>query len=185
MARIIVKLKPNRDVIGKLELYDRDGRLIASYPAFGRADIGKATSKGNPGASSIKPYGHTPTGRYTSNNSIISSGQGTNYNPDSYGPNGIIFLRPSTGNALKAKANGRTGLAIHGGKIGTANKLRPTNGCVRLKNENMAELINHLRFFFMQGDTIEFIEVKEEEIVDNVTGDLLAQSNDPDPFVVS
>lgn len=37
---------------------------------------------------------------------------------------------------------GRTGLLIHGGDSGPNGKLRPTNGCIRLSNSVMQELVN-------------------------------------------
>jgi hypothetical protein len=187
MATIIITLKADRKSVGKLFLYKKNGDLMFSAPSLGRADENIASNHGNPLALSTKLYGHTPTGVYQSDNSVIPSGPNTPYNEDSYGAKGIIWLDPQSGVALTAKNNGRTGLAIHGGKPGSQGKLRPTNGCVRLSNPDMEQFINDVKFLFMQGDNIKSITVEEAltPLPDLGTSDLLATSNDPDPFPYS
>lgn len=49
-----------------------------------------------------------------------------------------IPIDPVSGDALKAEQNGRTGLGIHGGRGNGA--LKPTHGCIRLRDKDMAEL---------------------------------------------
>jgi len=66
-------------------------------------------------------------------------------------PNGALRLSPVSGNAQVAETTaGRQGLLIHGGSTGSTgywrggNELRATHGCVRLRNEDMAALVDIL-----------------------------------------
>lgn len=55
-------------------------------------------------------------------------------------------MEPIGGDALTAKSNGRVGLLIHAGRhafssIVNAKALKPTNGCIRMLDFDMAGLI--------------------------------------------
>ena len=64
---------------------------------------------------------------------------------DRFGPHGKVVLDPEGGPALEAKRNGRYGLLIHGGRLSPAQRLRPTYGCLRVADADMARLVTHHR----------------------------------------
>ena len=55
------------------------------------------------------------------------------------------MLDPVSGQAKIPKQNGRFGLLIHGGDLNAAGKLRPTFGCVRVFNNDLADLLQAIR----------------------------------------
>jgi hypothetical protein len=139
MPSIEVQLPQDRTKAGSVKLVDDQGKTIAGpFPALGKADGQTAAGKGNPSRSPTQPYGDTPTGTYK-----IEGFQQPKDAEDARlrGPFGKISMTPTGGQAAIASANGRTGLQIHGGVVGAGGKLRPTNGCVRLSNQDMASLL--------------------------------------------
>jgi hypothetical protein len=144
MVEIVVELPPDRRFAGRLTLKDDQGRTLAGpFDAYGKADNAAAIAHGNAGRDPKLPYGDTPEGSYEVPRAI-ATGDDTNYPAHSYGNAGALALRPVGGPALDALANGRIGLLIHGGDPGLGGTLRPTNGCVRLSNADMASLITGL-----------------------------------------
>lgn len=142
MAKIIIELPDDRNKLGTLKLIDDNGLVIAGpYEAYGRADSETAKQKHNPNRNPIHPYGDTPLGGYES--IPVRTGEGTRFNFNAYGTNGGLVLIPKSGEALFAKENKRDGIMIHGGIPGDHGKLRATNGCVRLANQDM--------FFLMEA----------------------------------
>lgn len=140
--KIVISLPADRTQPGTLRLRNNAGRTVAGpFAAFGKADGRTAARKGNPGRSPILPFGDTPHGVYEAVDTI-ATGDGTNHNEHSYGPHGAIRLRPRSGEAKLASDAGRTGLLIHGGAPSTNGGLRPTNGCIRLSNDDMNALLN-------------------------------------------
>lgn len=136
-----VEFSDDRDQTGQLVLDTAAGRRLAGpFPAFGRADNSTAAAHGNSGRNPTLPYGDTPAGTYAIPRAV-ATGQGTAYNPRTYGPNGALVLRPTEGQALTAAANGRVGLLIHGGAPGSGGRLRATHGCVRLSDADQARLM--------------------------------------------
>jgi len=140
-AAIVVRLPRNRDVSGRLFVYDRKGLELVSFEVLGRG------SKG-PGDTSLKKDGNTPTGSYDAS-TIVDTGS---WNEKSYGRFGAIRLKPLGGNALvAAEVFGRDGLLIHGGELGAAGywrgegSLRATHGCLRLRNNDIRRLIGTIR----------------------------------------
>ncbi|MEM8523918.1 MAG: L,D-transpeptidase [Bacteroidota bacterium] len=133
-----VKLDGNRNKTGTLIL-KINGKIVKRYKVLGRGSRGK-------GDTSMLKNGNTPTGEY-SGNYIVDT---TSWNQNSYGPNGAIRLNPTGGRALLAKQKGRSGLLIHGGKLGGQKywrgkgQLRATHGCLRLQNEDIKNLINQI-----------------------------------------
>jgi hypothetical protein len=122
-----------------LELRDGAGVLIRRYHCVARADRAGAQAHGNPAASPLLPYGDTPTGGYTVSGPMQT---GTPDHPvGRYGPNGFMRLAPVSGDAMLARENGREGLLIHGGHLDARGRMRPTNGCVRLHDDDMADLV--------------------------------------------
>lgn len=136
---IRVGLHSDRTRIGSLSLYDSSGtRLAGPFPALGKADSTAAKNHGNSARNPLLPYGDTPSGSYAADR-LLRTGIGTGYRDRSYGPNGAIRLIPTSGDA--ALAADRTGLLIHSGDPSSNGGLRPTNGCIRLSNADMASLV--------------------------------------------
>ena len=81
-----------------------------------------------------------------------------------YGP---YFLRldPQTGEAFRAKQQGREGIGIHGGAAGPGNTLRATFGCLRLDSasiEVVAQLVEQefiQQFIVLYEATVEPLAV--------------------------
>jgi lipoprotein-anchoring transpeptidase ErfK/SrfK len=135
---IDVLLPKNRDKDGKLRLVV-NGKTVNEYTVLGRGSRGS-------GDTSFLNKGNTPTGSY---NGSIESTKG--WPKDSYGSNGAVRLKPTDGNAMVAeKIFGRSGLLIHGGATGKKDywrgqdKLRATHGCLRLRDEDVKDLIKHI-----------------------------------------
>lgn len=79
-------------------------------------------------------YGDTPTGTYQ----ILGwrkTGPGTGYSIESYGPYDILALSYESGEGGK-----RNGMHTHGSGLETDDRLRGTNGCIRMANEDIKEL---------------------------------------------
>src|SRR5690349_7872300 len=147
--RIEVKLPKGRAFPGTLSAFAENGDgtekcVFGPVPCLGRADAYAAAQHGNPGRNPLRPYGDTPVGSYDC--TLLSPGD----NLRSYGPHGRIALRATAGDALAAANSGvdadpddghRSGLLIHGGAPGPRGGLRPTHGCLRLSDENMAALL--------------------------------------------
>lgn len=142
---IAVDLPSDRTRAGLLALRDSNGKLLAGpWRVLGKADGQTAKANNNPNRSRVLPYGDTPTGRYNVTGAF-KVGDGTTYSKKSYGIHGALRLDPVSGEAKQAKDIGhRTGLLIHSGDLGTQNRLRPTNGCLRLSNDDMKALLDEL-----------------------------------------
>ena len=161
MAKLVVKLEKDRTLVGGIYLYRDSGVMEVFYSALGKAAMDDAATNGNPGALSIYPYGDTPTGIYDVIG-IAPTGQGTPYaNIHSYGTAGVFKLDPAAGDAAAAKQNGRTGLLVHGGDPGSTSLLRRTNGCIRMMNSELADLISHVHGLELNGDYTSVLEVQE------------------------
>jgi hypothetical protein len=141
--RIVVELPENRAKCGRLILLDSVGRRAAGpFAACGVADAKAAKAHNNKGRSTLLSYGDTPTGGYRVTG-IFKVGTDS-YKAKSYGNYAAIRLEPTSGEAKLAKDNGRTGLLIHGGDLGPNNRLRPTNGCIRVSNDDIKKLIEEI-----------------------------------------
>lgn len=142
MPMIVVQLPADRTQTGTLSLVADDGTtVVGPFKTYGKADGGTATANNNPTRSSLLPFGDTPLGTY-SVPGLEVTGDGTGRSTHSYGPNGAIRLNPTEGDAQTAAIDGRLYLLIHGGDLNAAGALRPTNGCLRLSNDDMKSLIN-------------------------------------------
>jgi hypothetical protein len=144
MAKLTARFERDRTLVGGIYLYRDSGILEVFYSALGKAAMDDAANNGNAGALPTFPYGDTPTGGYDIL-SIAPTGPGTAY-PDirKYGTAGVIKLDLVSGEAATAKQNGRTGLLVHGGDPGSTSLLRLTNGCIRMMNSDLADLISHI-----------------------------------------
>lgn len=142
---ITVDLPEDRTRTGLLTLKDKNGKVLAGpFRVLGKADGRTAKKRNNPNRSRILQYGDTPTGGYRVTGAF-KVGDGTVYAKKSYGIHGALRLDPVDGEAKQAKEIGdRTGLLIHSGDLGAQNRLRPTNGCLRLSNDDMKKLLDEL-----------------------------------------
>lgn len=146
-ATIKVSLLRDRTKLGTVLAMDEDGQILAGpFPCLAISDNAAAVSAGNPRHDPLKTDGDLPTGTYRC--VIIAPGLPTH----SYGPGKRIMLTGIAGDALTVSkpdaVSGkpiRSGLLDHGGDLNPAytwwQGLRPTHGCLRLKNEDMAVLV--------------------------------------------
>ena len=132
-----VRLKKNRSVPGKLFVFE----IQSNYRQCSKAPIKKFNilgrgSRGN-GKTQYLNRGNTPTGFYEISELVNTK----KWSRRSYGANGAFRLKPLAGQALVAQeVFGRTGLLIHGGATRKNGKLRPTYGCLRLRNKDVKQL---------------------------------------------
>lgn len=139
----------DRTQYGTLWVEDEAGFiLMGPVPALGRSATNIAGSS-NPSRNPIQRNGDTPTGDYEAipvmsdqlnsagvpfNEVLSSSGK------LSYGNEGMLFLKPVSGQAYQAKQAGRGSIMIHAGDPANNGGLRPTAGCIRLFAQDMAAL---------------------------------------------
>jgi hypothetical protein len=141
MSKIIIDLPEDRNRAGVLRLVnDRGADAAGHFPCHGKADSKTAMARGNPDRDRIKLYGDTPYGSFDIID-IVKTGENSIYNAKNYGAHGAIRLRPREGEAALAAQTGRTGLLIHAGDPAPQGGLRPTNGCIRLSNDDMKALL--------------------------------------------
>jgi L,D-transpeptidase catalytic domain len=179
-----IKLPADRKKTGTLTLIDSltGLPLFGPVPVLGRAARDTATAKGNPGGNPLLGYGDTPTGSYRITN-IQANGSGTSRPVVSYGQSGSIVLDPLSGDAKQAKDNGRTGLLIHAGRHAFSSvvgpqSLKPTNGCVRMLDWQLAQLISVIRTQALAFPGEAVVEVSEPG---GPTGDIDESVLDIDP----
>ena len=153
MANFEVVLPKNRVNPGTLELRDGDTVVAGPFPVLGKADNQAAAQKGNPTRNPEREDGDTPLGEYGITEVVPTGGPAMPAH--SYGPNGALRLNPVAGQALIAKRNGRTGLLIHGGDPRPSDGgLRPTHGCLRVSDPNMAVLAPLVRDLLARGEDV-------------------------------
>lgn len=136
---INVALLSNRAKLGTYSIVDDSGAVrFGPVACLGLADQTMATLHHNAKRNPLLPFGDTPLGLYRV--TIIPASTNTR----SYGPNRRLMLTPFSGQCVVAEdaQHLRGGILNHGGDPNTAyafwDSLRPTEGCVRLSNENMA-----------------------------------------------
>ena len=146
-----MKFSKNRNLVGTIEVFGDDkASLLGPVRALGRSDNAKATAKGNPSRSSVRPFGDTPTGVYAVRFSMAPmADRGT------YGQNRVMYMDPLSGDALTAEDNGRSGLWLHGGSLRDGN-LRPTYGCIRVDDDFMLRLYELSKTYII--DRLEVID---------------------------
>lgn len=147
-AQVIVTLPKDRTRPGRLEYRDIKGELAFSCPALGRS----AGHPSNPTRDPMKHRGNTPVGRYAitfvSHLARPITGIGSLWiglDPDDFYDT----------QARRAELAGRTGLGIHGGRGDAV--LKPTHGCIRLTDRDMAALAR------IAGKTRFTVLVQEQE----------------------
>jgi hypothetical protein len=138
-VRILSRLPLNRWYPGVLMVEDDGGSIILGpFSCRGKADNGDAVAHGNPQRYPTLPYGDHPYGGY--HVALVQKDKPTAH---TYGPY-FLLLDPVSGDALKGKQNGRTGIALHGGDLSDQDipygPLRATDGCLRTTNEAISAI---------------------------------------------
>ena len=125
---------------GSVEIVDATGSVIVGpFACRAKADNAGAIQHGNPTRDSLRPFGDHPSGAY-----VVRAIQHGKSPAHTYGPV-FMLLDPTGGDALQARRNGRTGLAIHGGDPGETMMLRPTFGCLRVTNAAIVDMARLVR----------------------------------------
>jgi hypothetical protein len=142
------RLPLNRWLAGTVQVEDEGGNVVLGpLPCRGKADSQRAAAHGNPERYPTLPFGDHPSGTYAVAAEVPDKAPRASYGPF------FLLLDPVAGDALRAKENGRTGLAIHGGdpdpKPGPYGPLRATEGCLRVSNGDVAQIAALVR----PGDT--------------------------------
>jgi len=181
MPRIIIELAADRTLLGTLRLMDDGGRIFAGpFKALGRSDRKTAAAKRNPTADRLKPYGDTPCGVFDLID-IVHTAEDTKIDFSKYGKHGAIRLRPVDGAAARAEQFGRTGLMIHGGEASPSGALRPTNGCIRLSDDDMRLLLEAIaRLTISEGPPLTCM-INETATVSDLTAAADAGYDGADP----
>lgn len=133
---IAVLLPTLRAATGWMTVCDASGNVLGGpWPVLGHADNDLATANGNPRQDPLFRFGDTPTGSYRVVDILPArvDSQGIAL----FGLNAVLRLRPVSGQAGAADANGRTALLIHGG----ADLRTGTDGSLRLRDDHMADLL--------------------------------------------
>lgn len=134
MLIINVRLPRDRTQLGTLTCGD------FSCSCLGKADNATAARNGNRSRNPLMRFGDTPLGEYDITIGPVGWPMGT------YGTHPILDMEPTAGDALVAKLEGkRSGLATHGGALNRQGRLRPTFGCIRVRNEHQKALLDLVR----------------------------------------
>lgn len=143
-ATLKVAVPRGRQGCGTLLAFDRDGKELLGGPIVvgARADEVLARRHGNPARDMMQPYGDPACGTYL----LVAADRlagGPEQMRDELGECQLLF-EPSEGDAAKAEAAGRLLLALHGGRLGADNRLRPTAGGLRVSNRDLEALLRVL-----------------------------------------
>lgn len=130
--RILILLPRDRTRPGVLHLFGADGAQLEAVPCRGKADGARAAKEGNTAREPLKPYGDTPTGKYKRTRPTPTGDKAPKLGPI------WIPLVGIEGDAVLAKAGGRTGLGIHAGR---GNELIATYGCIRVGQNDFDDLV--------------------------------------------
>lgn len=133
--KVYATLPPSREAEGSLWVIDNSRLIFGPVRCRGEADNSGAQKANNVQEDPATSYGDHPYG--------VSRVQRVIHDPkprDSYGP-AFISLAPVSGQAWQARLNGRTGIGIHGGKLGANDILRVTYGCLRMADDDLVRLI--------------------------------------------
>lgn len=132
--KLLVTLPPNRAYSGYFLATDDDGVLLASGRCLGKSDNGQAARHNNPDRDPTKEYGDTPTGDYHPTKAVMWAFE------NKFGK-GWIPIDGATGQAMAAMEGGRSGLAIHAGRMYSDGRLTPTYGCVRVSTVDFDKIV--------------------------------------------
>ena len=126
-----IHLPDDRTVLGRLRLRNSFGALVFTCQCLGRSAGLFDAVTGRVRRDRLAYRGDTPLGEYAP--TFVT----TLARPITGIGRLWVGLDPVDGEALAAEQAGRRGLGIHGGRGET---LRPTHGCIRLKDSDMAAL---------------------------------------------
>jgi hypothetical protein len=135
--RIEITLKPNRALAGTFILWNDHERIAVRGACLAKSVQSSANLVGNPTRDPLKPCGDTPLGFWIG--CILTF---LAYPACEYGAVPPIALRPVSGPAAQAYANGRRGLMVISGALSDIGLLRPTHGCVRLREDTLRAAVN-------------------------------------------
>ena len=116
------------------------GSRLATGLAVASASAPLATKHGNPSCDPMRPWGHPPIGGYA----LLAQGAVPAGCELEYGPHMLVF-QPMSGKALEAEAFGRLLLPVYAGPSGKDGRLRPTQGGLRLQQDQFDMLLAELR----------------------------------------
>ncbi|MDP9123343.1 MAG: hypothetical protein M3N82_01870 [Pseudomonadota bacterium] len=134
-----IRLPDDRTKLGQLQIEDTLVGVAVFGPisCYGKADSGTARTNGNTTRDPRQPFGDTPLGGYD-----VTGTMG----PDDarYGQFARLVLVGKSGDAVLRESHDPH-LRIHGGPISLgAALLRPTNGCVRVLDVDMKQLLDFI-----------------------------------------
>lgn len=159
--KILSKLPLNRFNTGSLIVVNDDEVIFGPVRARGEVDNEAAKSANNEEENPEIKYGDHPYGIYLVGKPVRIAEDKEHQNK--FGPF-FIPLRPVSGEAMRARQNGRGGFGIHGGKLHKDGRLRETLGCLRIDNEASVELSKMILDEINSGRDV-FYECQEEMIV--------------------
>ena len=164
MSKIVVFVPRGRRFCGHAFLLGADGATRAGpFRALATASVRVAKKHGNADASPLLPFGHPPQGTY-----VVSASLPPGYvhtkRKRRYGHVGGLLLAPRSGDALRATANGRKLVALHGGPLDVKRRLRPTRGGIRFSNKQMRALLGAMNAAQSDGDPVSSVERVEVEM---------------------
>ncbi len=155
MKTLTISLPADRTHLGTAEI---EGQ---TFIVLGKSDNGAALAHHNPSRDPLLPFGDTPIGTYRG--AVVPPG----LDAAGFGPGRRILLIPQAGDCVTAEQNGRRGIMCHGGDPNPAytqwGGLRPTDGCVRFSNANMAAVID------LAGDDELTVEIQLLATINQVT----------------
>jgi hypothetical protein len=133
-VKIHALLPPNREAEGTIWATDETGVIFGPERCRGEADNTAALKANNAQEDPARSHGDHPAGVYRITE-VVRNPMPT----DTYGP-AFLRLAPVSGQAWEARRNGRSGLGIHGGRLGPGDTLRATYGCLRMDNDAVDRL---------------------------------------------
>jgi hypothetical protein len=149
--RCLVDLRSNRRLLGTVHIQEDNFNIVCGpFLINGSADRKSAEEAGNPSMDPLLPFGHTPTGDYHIKALI---GPDMIRDSDSYGPKALL-LEAVSGQASEAEGNGRGLVAIHGGSTSAEGMLLPTNGSLRMFNNDIEFLFSCISAFAQSSPAI-------------------------------
>lgn len=139
MLEIEVHVPQDREYAGRVRIL-AGSRVIAQGLATASANAPIAERRRNPRRDPLRPGGHAPFGRYA----LRAHGPTPAGARSEYGDTLALF-EPVAGEALDAESFGRLTLLVYAGDRGPDQRIRRTQGGVRLDSAVMAELTRHVR----------------------------------------
>ncbi len=157
MSKLVIVLPVGRTAAGRAVLLGDGGEVrLGPFPVLGTASNVAAARHGNAARDWRKPFGDTPTGSYVLAGALAPDGARRRRKLP-----GALVLAPTAGNALRALAEGRTRFLLHGGTLGTDERLRATHGGLRVTDDDLTALVRALNESNARGDALTSVEVVE------------------------